>query len=237
MKKAAGYIRNSKKKTDIEKQKAVIRAYCEKEDLVITDWIGNESETFGDIAYGDWLNGRKVDAVVAADSADVSENVYEFYAYKSVLKRRHSDLVAVNSRFAGYKLYQKLFDELIDTMCRIEMENAPLKKPHDRMDKAARGAYIGGNPPMGYKVEDGKLVVNKEEVPVVLLIMERKREGRTMLGTVEELNAKGYKTRKGNPFVISTVQGIWKNEMFYKGYYRYGKDGEWVQGQHEAILK
>ena len=54
---------------------------------------------------------------------------------------------------------------------------------------------------------------------------------------MEKLNVLGYKTRGGKPFVISTVQSVWNNEMFYKGYYRYGKDGEWVKGQHEAIVK
>ena len=237
MKKVAGYIRKSRKKAEVDQKQEKIRAYCEKNDMIVTEWLGSWTESFGEIAYGDWLNGRKVDAVIVADSTDVSEDVFEFYAYKGVLKRRHSDLIAVESRFAGYELYRKLFEGLIDTMCRIELENAPIRKPNDRMDKAARGAYIGGNAPMGYKVESGKLVVNPEEVPVVEFILERKRQGKTMLGTVEELNARGYKTRGGKPFVISTVQSIWKNEMVYKGYYRYGKDGEWVKGQHEAIIK
>ena len=90
---------------------------------------------------------------------------------------------------------------------------------------------------MGYKVQDGKLVVNPEDVPAVLFIMKSKHEGKSILGTMQELNAKGYKTRRGKEFVISTVHGIWNNENFYRGYYRYSKDGEWVPGQHEAILK
>ena len=154
-----------------------------------------------------------------------------------MLKRRHSDLVAVESRFKGYDLYRKLFEELIDTMCRIDLANEPIKRTHDRTDKAARGAYIGGNAPMGYKVENGKLVINPEEVPVVLCVMDRKHSGRTMLSTVDTLNQNGYKTRSGRPFVISTVQSIWNNEMVYRGYYRHGKDGEWVKGQHEPILQ
>lgn len=58
-----------------------------------------------------------------------------------------------------------------------------------------------------------------------------------MLGTMNALNAAGYKTRNGKPFVISTVQSIWNNERTYRGEYRYGKNGEWVKGQHEPILK
>ena len=233
MKKAAGYIRKSKRKSDMSGQRSVIDKYCLEHNLVVSEWI--EDENFGDVAFG---LGLKADVVVVANAGVVSGDFFEFNAYRAVLKRRHSDLVSASGEdFSGYKLYGKILDEFIETLCRIELENEPIRKPHDRRDKAARGAYIGGNVPMGYKVVDGKLAVNPDEVPVVEFIMEQKRQGKTMLGTVDELNAKGYKTRRGKPFVISTVQSIWHNEPFYRGMYRIGKDGEWVKGQHEAILK
>ena len=118
---------------------------------------------------------------------------------------------------------------------RKELENEPILRKTGRIRKVAKGGYVGGQAPMGYKVEDGKLVVNPEEVPVVLFIMEEKHRGGTKNGTAEKLNAKGYETRRGGPFQISTVQGIWNNEMLYRGYRRSGD--EWVKAQHEAILK
>lgn len=238
MKRVAGYIGNVKRKAEAEKLKKRISGWCAEHEMTVTEWLDG-CGSIGDVAYGNWLNGRKVDAVVVPDVSTVSTNVYEFYAYKAVLKRRHSDLVAAvdGVMFPGYDLYLKIFDELLDTMCRVDVANKPVKTNNGRIDKAAKGAYIGGRSPMGYRVENGRLVVNKAEVAVVEFIFDQKRTGKTMLGTVGELNAKGYRTRAGKPFVISTVQSIWNNEMFYRGYYRYGKDGEWVAGQHEAILK
>ena len=55
------------------------------------------------------------------------------------------------------------------------------------------------------------------------------------LSSVRALNEAGYRTRNGKEFVISTVQSIWNNEQTYRGMYRYG-NGDWVKGQHEAIL-
>lgn len=222
-------------------KRSVIERYCLEHDMVL-EWLDG-CGTIGEVAFGDWLTGRKVDAVVVADSEDVSVSVYEYYAYVSVLNRRHSNLIAVNNVFAKRKFWRmasEILEYFIEEQCRIELENKPIRKPHDRADKIARGQYIGGNAPMGYKVVDGRLVINPEEVPVVLMVIDRKRSGKTMLSTVDALNQNGYKTRKGGKFVISTVQSIWNNEMFYRGYYRYsrsGKDGEWVPGQHEAILK
>jgi len=240
MKRVYGYIGLTKRKLDADKRKEAVVDYCRNHEMEVIGWIDPaEYVDMGKVAYGSLLNGRKVDAIVIPDVSVASGNVYEFYAYKAVLKRRHSDLVVATDEvvFPGHGLYLKLFDELIDTMCRIDVENDPIRTNYGRIDKAVRGAYIGGRAPMGYKVEDGRLVLNAAEVPVVEFIFDRKRTGKTMLGTVGELNAKGYRTRNGKTFVISTVQSIWNNEMFYRGYYRYGKDGEWVPGQHEAILK
>ena len=59
----------------------------------------------------------------------------------------------------------------------------------------------------------------------------------TMMEIVSTLNKEGVQTRKGGEWVISTVQGILNNRKTYEGFYRYGKENEWVKGQHEAILK
>lgn len=121
-------------------------------------------------------------------------------------------------------------------LAQVEKENIKNRMSVGRAQKAKRGGYSGGRAPMGYKVENGQLVINEEEAPAVRFIFEHKFAGDTMLGTVNALNEAGYTTRNGKPFVISTVQSIWNNEKTYRGYYRYGKDGEWVEGQHEPIL-
>ena len=239
MKRVAGYIGSEVRKSEVQKVKKTMSSWCAEHEMTVTEWLDGKCGSIGEVCYGNWLNGRKVDAVVIPEAKTASENIYEFYAYKAMLKRRHSDLVIASDEaaFPGYGLCEKFMNELIDTMCRVDVENKPLKTNNGRIDKAARGAYIGGKAPMGYRVEDGKLVVNPDEVPVVEFILGEKRLGRTKKGTMEKLNADGYRTRSGKPFVISTVQSVWNNEMFYKGYYRYGKDGEWVKGQHEPIVK
>ena len=236
MRRGVWYIPTEVKARDRKRQEKDVRAYCEANDISL-DQVPYTGSDIGKAVFGDLLKICNADVLVVADTDVVSNDPLMYYAYKSVLKRRHYDLVAVKENFGGYRLYTKILDSFIETLCQVELENEPIRKPNDRRDKAARGSYIGGNVPMGYKVEGGKLVVNPDELPVVEFIMDQKQQGKTMLGTVDELNARGYKTRRGKPFVISTVQSIWKNEPFYHGLYRIGKDGEWVKGQHEAILK
>ena len=236
MKKVIGYIRKGSGKRDEERQRKAIEAYCLKSELSVIDWTAGDD--FDGVAYGNWSGNRKVDAVVAASNGDVTGNVFEFYAYRCKLGMRGVGLyVADWKEYAGYGIHRKIFEEFTNVLIRKEMEHEPIRNAGGRMRKAAQGRYIGGKPPMGYKVEDGRLVVNPEEVPVVKFIMDEKRAGRTMTGTVEKLNASGFKTRNGGKFVISTVQGIWNNEKLYCGYYRYKKDSDWIKGQHEAIIE
>ena len=237
MKKVAGYIKPGKK-ADEDRQCRAISDYCMKNDMAVVEWIGKGTESFGEIAYGNWMGHRKYDAVIAASCGDVTENVYEFYAYRCKLRLRGSDLYVTKwDGYAGYNLYRKIFEEFTETLCRMELDHDPVTHANGRARKALKGGYIGGQAPMGYKVQEGKLMLNPDEVPVVELILERKHEGKTMLSTVDALNAGGYKTRKGGKFVISTVQSIWNNEKFYHGYYKLKDSDEWVQGQHEAIIK
>lgn len=235
MKKVVGWIRIRKgRKVDEANQKKAIEAYCAEAGVEVVDWLRGES--FDEVAYGNWMGHKRIDAVVVASCADVTKNVYEFYAYRCKLRMRNSDLVAVKDEgYSGYSLYRKIFEEFTDVLARMELEHEPVRGSTKRTRKVAKGGYVGGNAPMGYRVVDGRLEVNQEEVPVVLFIMEEKHAGRTKVGTVEKLNARGFKTRRGGPFQISTVQGIWNNEEFYKGYRKNGD--EWVRGQHEAILK
>lgn len=232
MKKAVGWIR---KGTSEAEQRKAIEAFCEKRDLEIAEWITGED--FGIVAYGNWMGHRKIDAVVASTERAVTENVFEFYAYGCKLGLRNCNLYTAEwLGYPGYAMHKKVLEQLVSTVCRMELEHDPVRISTGRIRKAKKGGYIGGQAPMGYRVVDGKLVVNPEEVSVVLFIMEEKHAGRTKMGTVEKLNARGYKTRKGGPFQISTVQGIWNNEKFYEGYYKVKGSDEWVKGQHEAIL-
>lgn len=235
MKKAVGFIRESKRKAEVDRQKEAIEGYCLKEDMEIIAWI--HGKDFSEAAYGNWKGHKRIDAVVAATNDDVTGNVFEFYAYRCKLRMRNSNLfVAEWTGYPGYRMHQRVFEEFTETLVRMEFDHEPVRNTQNRVRKARKGGYIGGNAPMGYKVVDGRLEVNEDEVPVVLFIMEEKHRGGTKLGTVEKLNAQGYNTRSGKPFVISTVQGIWNNEKFYQGYYKVKGTNEWVKGQHEAIL-
>jgi len=177
------------------------------------------------------------EAVVVGKSDRVARDIYIYFTYKGVLRRKNIDLISVSEDFGAYGIYSPILEAFTAMMAQIERDNITRRTSGGRMIKASHGGYSGGRPPMGYKVENGKLVVDEEEAKVVRYIFDRKRKGLSMISTVNALNDEGFKTRNGKEFVISTVQSIWNNEKTYCGWYKYGKDGDWVKGEHEPLIE
>ena len=226
----------------LDAQREDIIEYCENNDLNIVKWYRDVKsgaewrQGFDEIVFGDTSN-PPIEAVVVGCTDRVAREVDIYFCYKGLLKRKNIELISVTEDFGREGRYAPMYEMFTTLQAKMERDNITRRTSGGRKIKAARGGYSGGRAPMGYKIENGSLVINEDEAPVVRFIFERKRRGETMMSTVDALNEAGYKTRNGGKFVISTVQSIWHNEKTYQGWYKYGKDGEWVKGQHEPILK
>ena len=124
------------------------------------------------------------------------------------------------------------------TLCcaQMERENITKRTSSGRAIKAASGGYSGGKAPMGYEVKDGELSIKEDEAIIVRRAFELRDAGNTIRGVADRLNEEGYCGRNGKPFTSSTIQSILGNRKTYEGYYRYGKNDEWVKGKQEPIL-
>ena len=230
-------------KFGLDVQRKNIMDYCAANSMEIVKWFSDEGESgakerpgFDEIVYGD-VSNPPYEAVVVAKSDRVARDINIYFYYKMLLLKKDIKLISIAEDFGQFGVFANMLEAF--TLCVAEMERDNINKRTSggRRVKASKGGYSGGNAPMGYKVQNGQLVINEEEAEVVRKIFEWRDGGATLMGIVEELNDEGYHTRKGNKFVISTVQSIVNNRKTYEGWYRYGKEGEWVKGQHEPILK
>lgn len=90
---------------------------------------------------------------------------------------------------------------------------------------AQNGLSTGGKPPLGYDIDPETLkpVINKSESKIVQLIFKRYGEdGYTYSEIVDELNEKGYRTKRGNEFKKNSLTALLRNEK-YIGVYTYNK--------------
>jgi DNA invertase Pin-like site-specific DNA recombinase len=63
--------------------------------------------------------------------------------------------------------------------------------------KAARGGFVGGRPPFGWKAQDKELVEDPEEQVTLARIRELHSEGRSLRTIAFTLDAEGHKPRPG----------------------------------------
>lgn len=230
-------------KFGLEVQREQILAYCAEHGMTVVRWFTDEGESgaklrpgFDEIVYGDVRN-PPYEAVVVAKSDRVARDINIYYYYKMMLLRKDLKLISVAEDFGQMGVFSTMLEAFTMCCAQMERENITKRTSAGRKVKAAQGGYSGGRAPMGYRVENGTLVVDEHEAKIVRRVFELRDAGTPLLGIVKNLNDEGYKTRKGKDFVLSTVQSIVNNRKTYQGYYRYGKGSEWVRGQQTPIIK
>lgn len=241
-----GYIRVSTDgqlgddKFGLDAQKSQIEKYCRENDHEITKWISDEGESgarerpgFDNIIYSDL--DYPCEAIVVAKSDRVARDINVYYYYKMMLNKKDIKLISIAEDFGSFGIFASMLEAF--TICVAEMERDNIKKRTSagRYEKAARGGFSGGRVPLGYDLVNGELVVNKNEAEVVKFLFDEKAVS-TYQTTADALNRKGYKTKSGKKWTVSSVQGVMRNEDLYKGMYTFGDMKEPVKGKHEAII-
>ncbi len=251
MKNVVGYCRVStdgqigEDKFGIESQKTIIMEYCAAHDMQVSDWYIDKGESgakenrpaLDSLLFGE-IKNPPVNAVIVAKSDRIARDIKLYFYYMMLLEKKSINLISATEEVVNDDTgLGNVYKSLMLFVAEQERQNITKRTSGGRKIKAAKGGYSGGRPPYGYTPVDGKLVIVPDEAEVVQFVIHSKENGWTYQTICNELNAKGKKNRSGSKFSISTLQVIIENKPLYQGMYRYGKDGEWVQGQHEPILK
>ena len=150
--------------------------------------------------------------------------------------KKNVKLISIAEDFGQFGVFANMLEAFTLCVAEMERENITKRTSSGRKVKASKGGYSGGRPPYGYSPLNGKLVIVPEEAEVVRFVIESKESGKTFQTICDALNEMGKTNRSGTKFSISTLQVIIDNKPLYQGMYRYGKDSEWIEGEHEPIL-
>jgi len=103
-----------------------------------------------------------------------------------------------------------------------------------RQNKAHKGEWPGGPIPIGYDYIDRMLVVNQVEADLVKRVFAEHCDGRSYREILTQLNADGFRTKKGKLFKIGSITSILHNQV-YIGIIKSGKIT--ARGIHEPIIE
>lgn len=248
MKQAIGYIRLSTSGQDDkfgeDAQKRAISEYAQKNDYQIVEWVKDvvsgvkeDRLGLGRILYDQSIQKPPYEAIIVFKSDRIARDIQLYFYYEWLLLKKGVELISVNDGFEHVdKDYRNVIKSFILFSAEQERKNITLRTSGGRSIKAKSGGYAGGHPPFGYVVSNGALVIDNKEAYIVRLIFKYRAEGLAHRQIADKLNEQHLYTKTGRLWSPSQVFYIVKNENTYRGYYKYGKANEWVQGQHEAIL-
>ncbi len=232
-------------KFGIESQKQQIMEYCAKNDMQIYEWYIDEGISgvkesrpeFDRILFSEsTVENPPIEAIVVAKNDRIARDINIYFYYKMLLKKKNIQLISISEDFGQFGVFSHMLEAFTLCVAEMERDNITKRTKNGRAVKATKGGYSGGRVPYGYKVTDGKLIIDEKESEIVKEIFEMLDKGTAMLSIADKLNKSGYKTRKGGIFYASNISSIRENRKLYEGYYKYGKEMEWVKGLQEPIL-
>ena len=250
MRNAIGYIRVSTNAQDDkygkEAQKEAIVQYASEHNIKIVQWLTDVVSGVKEVRPS-WnvilseqsdVSNPPYDCVIVFKSDRVARDVKLFFYYEFLLRKKNIELFSVNDDFANVPdAFKDIMKSLVIFMAEQERNNITLRTSAGRKIKADKGGYAGGRCPYGYESVGGSLQVCEAQAQVIKTIfLLRDTQHFTYEGIADYLNDNHIYTQTGKLWQKATIKYVLDNRKFYQGYIKYGKNAEYIKGEHEAII-
>lgn len=113
-----------------------------------------------------------------------------------------------------------ILEALLEGMAEYYSLELSQKITRGMRESAIKGNSLGGQIPLGYKIENKKFVIDPLTAPLVVEAFSRYGDGETAASICADFNARGYRTASGAKFNRSSFKNIFRNEK-YIGVYKY----------------
>lgn len=248
LKKAVAYIRVStdaqagEDRYGADAQRRAIEDYALKNGYAIERWceeVGSgakERPVLDRLVFSETTN-PPYEAVIVYKNDRVARDTKLYFYYLYSLEKKGVKLLSVSEEFAEGNELSNVMKALLQFVAEQERKNITRRTSSGRRAKADMGGYSGGSAPYGYYSSDGALVVDETKRKAIVSLFRMRDEGLGYLAIANAMTDAGYPTPSTSQrWSAPTIRNIIERRKFYEGQYQYG-DGEWVKGQHEAILR
>ena len=223
----ARYSSDSQREESIEGQIRECREYAERNNMTI---VG----TYIDRALSAKTADRPEFQRMIKDSAKelfeivlvwkldrFSRDRYDSAHYKHILKKNGVKVVSAKEHISEGP-EGIILEAMLEGYAEFYSAELSEKIHRGQKENALKGKNNGGGVPLGYLLDKKaqKLVIDPVTAPLVVEIFEKYADGKTVRSIVEDFNARGLRTKKGQPFNINSFSALLKNRK-YIGEYRY----------------
>lgn len=147
-----------------------------------------------------------------------SRNKYDNALYKHKLQQNGIKVISATEAISDTP-EGTLIEGLLEMFAELYSKDLSQKVKRGMRESILKGNFVGGNILYGYKVENKKIIINKEQAQAVRYIFEEYAKGTRKTEIVEQLNKMGYRTNKGEKFTKQSIQNSLSNKK-YIGLYK-----------------
>lgn len=181
----------------------------------------------------DDIRADKIDSVLVYKIDRLSRSLFDFADLLTEFEKHHVSFVSTTQLIDTSTPMGRMMLGILMTFAQYEREVITERIRDKIAATKKKGMWVGGRVPFGYKVVDHKLVPEPAEVEAVRFLFRRFVECGSATLVAREMNAKGWKTKIGNPWSVQTIrkslaQHAYIGKVFYKE--------QVYEGQHEGIV-
>lgn len=182
------------------------------------------------------IEARRVDVVVVYKIDRLSRSLADFARMVDVFDRHGVSFVAVTQQFNTTTSMGRLTLNILLSFAQFEREVTGERIRDKFAASKAKGMWMGGIVPLGYRVENRQLLIDPAEAPTVRRIFEKFVETRSTTEVVRWMKKEGITSRKGGTIAKNA---LWKllNNPTYRGDIAHKNQGKVYPGQHEALIE
>lgn len=227
----ARYSTDNQNPDSIDVQVSKCTQYCNQHNLTILGVFADEAvsgmkDTRPQFeAMMSQLRMGLADTVVIYDQSRMFRKMTAWFSFRDELAAMGVTVISVTQPMIGKDLRDPT-NFLTEGSMALFNQIWALQTRQKVMEKmqymAKNGQHTGGKPPLGYNVQDGKLVICQEEAAAVRRIFEEYAAGSSYKQIIDGLNRDGIKTKRGGTFGSNSLHDMLHNEK-YVGTLVYGK--------------
>ena len=143
------------------------------------------------------IEAGKIDIVVVYKIDRLSRSLMDFARLVEVFERKSVTFVSVTQQFNTTTSMGKLTLNILLSFAQFEREVIGERIRDKFAASRKKGMWMGGWAPLGYRVKDRKLVIDKAEAAKVRHIFETFAKTRSATAIARELAAEGFVNRYG----------------------------------------
>ncbi len=179
------------------------------------------------------IEAGRVDVVVVYKIDRLSRSLMDFSRLIEVFDANSVTFVSVTQSFNTTTSMGRLTLNILLSFAQFEREVIGERVRDKIAASRARGIWMGGPVPLGYRVENRKLLVDEPNAITVRRVFEGFVETRSATRLIPILQAEGHVTKTGRPFDKGSIAKLIANPVYVGQALHKGQS---YPGEHEAIV-